>query len=194
MRALWFALCAVALSQAVVAAEPAAPVVTVAAEAVTIFRRVCVETAGDMSKTEAVLSPFIKEGIGTKVPKDKAKQFTGHDSLATWILVSPNTKQKLMVDYDSKRVCSVHVNRAPAADIRSAFKKVVGFTAAGLKGKVAMKTEPKTINGNTLQLDLYEVIPAGDAAHVSLSLASSETPVGDTQHYMTYAPVAAKKK
>jgi hypothetical protein len=174
-------------------AVPAAPQITVAQEAVTIFRRVCVETGGDVAKTEMALKPFIDGGIGAKVPAGKAKEFTRHDSKATGILFSPTTKQKLMVDYDMKNVCSVHVNRAPAPEIRAAFKKVVGFTAASLKGKVAMKTEPKTINGNALEIDLYEIIPDNKGPHTSLSLASSDKPVGDTQHYMTYATLKAKK-
>ncbi len=186
-------LTASAAQAAAPVAKPAAPQVSIAEEAVTIFRRVCVETGGDAAKTEVVLKPFIEGGIGTKVPADKAKEFTRHDSKATWILVSPSSKQKLMVDYDMQNVCSVHVNRAPASEIRAAFKKVVGFTAAALKGKVAMKTEPKTINGNALEIDLYEIIPANKGPRTSLSMASSDKPVGDTQHYMTYATLKAKK-
>ncbi len=168
--------------------------ITNASEAAMLYRRLCVETMGNLDKTTASLSTFVDGGIAKKLAKDQSKQFTGHDSLATWIVISPRTQQKLMVDYDSKRTCAVYVNQASVSEIRAEFRKVVGFAASTLKGKVAMKSEQKDIGGKPIQLDFYEVIPPGAEARLAMMLSSSDKPVGDTQHYMTYAQLPAKAK
>lgn len=203
MKLVLIPLCLSLLAVPAFAAEPAkkeaapaaaAAPITNASEAAMIYRRLCVETGGDMAKTETVLKGFIEGGVAKKVTKDQSKQMTGHDSLATWVMQSPATKQKLMVDYDSKRTCSVYVNRASKGDLRQAFRNVVGFTASSVKGKVAMKSQTKEIGGNPIDLDFFEVIPPGDQPRIALMLSSSDKPVGDTQHYMTYSILPAKKK
>ena len=184
-----------AAKKAAPAAAPAKVVpVTNASEAVTLFRRLCIDTKGDRSITETALKPFVDGGVAKKLPKDASKQFTGHDSLATWILASPTTKQKLMADYDSKGVCALYVNQADAKEMRALFKKMVTVTAAELKANVATKSEPKKIGDNTIQFDFFEIIRAPDQPRIAVSLSTSPKPVGDTQHYMTYTIIAPKKK
>lgn len=173
------------------AKAPVAEKLDRAAEAVHLFKTVCVDTKGDALKAEDKINAFVKAGVGAKLPDDKAEEFTGDEAKAAWVLQSPETKQRLMIAQRDNGDCSLYVNEAPQAKIREDFKALVAWVGGTTKGAIAGTTKKEEAEDHSFINDFYEVIEGKEKDRIGLAIASSAKPYNDTQHILTYSHIEA---
>lgn len=182
------ALSLVVLLGAAHAATDAAPKATLpsnAREAVVVFAKLCVNTLGKKDKMNRVLTDLNKEGIANKLTPEAAAQVVPPSQQEdAWILVSPETKQRLMVTHDTIGICGMHVHAAEAAAMVTEYDALVSAFATEVKGTVIAK-KPITKGPSTFY---YKEVKAAAGPIFSLALSTSPkaSPKG-TQHVLTFA-------
>ncbi len=167
------------------AATTAAPGPNNAREAVVLFAKVCVNTLGKLPKMNTELTKLNKAGVANKVkPEAAASVVPASQKDNMWVLLSPETKQRLMVTYDSIGICGMHVHEADAKAIVTEYDGLVNAFAQKAKGKIIAKA-PITKDGNNFYYKEVKT-SVGPIYSIALSTSAKPSPKG-TQHVLTFA-------
>lgn len=166
-------------------ATTAAPVPTNAREAMVIFARVCVNTLGREAKMNDELMKLSKAGIANKLkPEAAALVVPESQKDNAWIIVSPETKQRLMVTRDSIGICGMHVHAADANGMVKEYDGLVNAFASEAKGTIIAKP-PLNKDGNHFY---YKEVKTTLGPIFSIALSTSDKPSAKgTQHVLTFA-------
>ena len=95
-----------------------------AKEAMQLFGNICVTTLAQLPKITAEMEKLQKIHVAAHIPSEKAAPIvspTEKDNV--WFIRSPATQQKIMVTYDSRGICAMHVNEAESKDMASEFEQ-----------------------------------------------------------------------
>lgn len=179
------ALLAGAAHAAQPAATTAAPAPTNAREAVVIFAKVCVNTLGREAKMDEELAKLNKAGIANKLKPDAAAKVVPESQKDdAWILVSPETKQQLMITHDTIGICGMRVRAADEKAIVAEYEGLVNAFATEAKGTIKAKGPMKTTEGTIYYKEVKTTV--GPIFSIALS-TSPKTAATGTQHMLTFA-------
>lgn len=155
-----------------------------AREAMVLFAKVCVNTLGRLPQMNTELAKLNKAGIASKLKPDAAAQVvsaTQKDN--AWVIVSPETKQRIMVTYDSIGICGMHVHAADAGTLVKEYDGLVTAFAAEAKGTIIAKP-PISKNGSSFY---YKEVKTSVGPLYSIALSTAAKATKGTQHLLTFA-------
>ncbi len=184
LSALASLLLLVGTAHAATDAAPKAIAPNNAREAVVLFAKVCVNSLGKLPQMNAELEKLNKAGIANKLKPEAAAQVvsaTQKDN--AWVIVSPETKQRLMITHDSIGICGLHVHAADASAMVKEYDGLVNAFAAEAKGTVTAK-KPISKDGSSFY---YKEVKTSVGPLYSIALSTSAKATKGTQHMLTFA-------
>lgn len=155
-----------------------------ATDAAQFFGAFCVSTGGTSARALAVLANG--NALATRLPADFVQQAQGgREGGVGWMIRSPKNAE-LMLDYDTRGVCSLRLKEGDEQSVRDAFEALIKGAASSVGAElISQEAEEGETNNVRTTYRAHSLTLSGRTAHIALTTA--EQPIGFQQHYMTFS-------